>query len=120
MEMQGTEDLQQKVSGASPVELVIILYDGALRFLENCRHAWQDGDDAVASENLLKAKNIVLELQKSLKPEDDGTANNLFSVYEKVQTYLKQAQETKETVYLDFVKKILLELKETWIEVNKK
>lgn len=117
METQGTDDLQKKVSGASPVELVIILYDGALRFLDNCRKLWLEGNDKEAAVNLTKAANIVLELQSSLKA-DKGAGDSLSAVYDKVQSYLGLAQETKNAEYLDFVEKILAELKETWVKVN--
>lgn len=118
MNMQGTDDLKEKVQGASPAELVIILYDGALRFLDNAKQAWEDSNDDLAQENLLKTKNIILELQKSLKADDSEAILSLATVYEKVLGYIAQAQDTKKSEYVDLVVKILDELKETWVKIN--
>lgn len=119
MELQGTEDLQKKVNGASPAELVIILYDGALRFLENCKVAWSDNDGESAIENLSRAESIIQELQKSLKAEDNEAIVSLAGVYTKILEYLAQAKESQNDEYVDFVIKMLAELKETWVKINK-
>lgn len=118
MDIQGTEDLKAKVQGASPAELVIILYDGALRFLNISKQALEEENEELAQENLEKTKNIILELQKSLNSDGGEAILSLATVYDKVLNYIAQAQEKKNNEYIDLNIKILTELKETWVKIN--
>src|SRR5438874_1610746 len=70
------------VNGASPVQLVIMLYDGALRFMEAGRHAMIAKDVEKQNASLQKAQKIVMELMSCLDMQNGAEiARNLLALY---------------------------------------
>ena len=59
----------QSVKTASPGKLVLMLFDGYLRFTSSAKNAWEEEDMIKKNEginnNLIRAQNIVTELQSS-------------------------------------------------------
>ena len=53
---------KSSVSSASPLRLVVMLYDGAVRFMEAGKHAMNKGDVYAQNENIQKAQSIIAEL----------------------------------------------------------
>jgi len=71
---------------ASPVQLVLMLYDGAIRFLERSLGGFSKDDPAeynsTINNNLLRAQDIINELNSSLNMEAGGeVAANLRQLY---------------------------------------
>src|SRR5215813_1567865 len=63
--------------------LVIMLYDGVLRFTRQAVHAVERGEFEDAHQNFLRAQDIMAELQASLDLEVGGDlARNLLGLYE--------------------------------------
>ena len=60
------------VNGASPLQLVIMLYDGAIRFCELGRAAMASGDRFAQNTNLVKAQRILTELTSCLDMKQGG------------------------------------------------
>ena len=58
------------VNGASPIQLVVMLYDGALKFMEAGKKAMAEGDRDKQNQNLQKAQKIVMELMSCLDMEE--------------------------------------------------
>lgn len=58
---------------ASPVGLVVMLYDGIGRFLRQAAAAMEDGDRPTASARMQRAEAIISELQVTLDHERGGT-----------------------------------------------
>ena len=56
------------VNTASPVRLLVQLYDGAIRFMSQAIEAHKTGDNATRGERLRRAHAVVTELQVSLIP----------------------------------------------------
>ena len=63
---------QTSVQSSSPLELVVLLYDGALRHLVAAREAIDRQDLITRREALSKALAIVTELQSTLNLEEGG------------------------------------------------
>jgi flagellar secretion chaperone FliS len=57
------------VETASPAKLLVLLYDGALRFMRQAESAAQAGEIARRGMALGRAHAIVSELQATLQPE---------------------------------------------------
>ena len=73
---------QSQVETASPAQLVVMLYDGAIRFLTVAREKMASGEIEARHANLLKAQKIVAELLSSLNLKEGGeVAENLQRVY---------------------------------------
>ena len=72
-----------KVQTAGSVDLVVMLYQGAVRFIRLGIEALERDDAKVAHENLVRAQDIVVELLGSLNREAGGQiADQLAGVYD--------------------------------------
>lgn len=111
---------KSSVSSASPLQLVIMLYDGALRFMEAGKHAMQKRDVFVQNENITKAERIISELLSTLDMEQGGeVAANLFSIYTYVYDKLVEANIEDKPALIDECTTILSELRESWVELER-
>jgi len=103
------------VTSASPLQLVVMLYDGALRFMEAGKHAMETGDLYKQNENLQRAQKIVAELTGTLDLEKGGEiAQNLAALYSFVYDRLVQANVTDQSSYIDQAIKVMSDLREGW------
>jgi len=114
---------ETQIKTATPSRLVVMLYDGALKYLGlalealDARHQRYDR----ASEYLIRTQDIITELMVSLD-FDQGReiARNLFNLYLWMNHQLLQGNITKSCVPLEQVKKLLVELRGVWVEVADK
>lgn len=108
------------VNGASPLQLVIMLYDGAIRFMEAGKYGIEHKDLELQNQNLQKAQRIVMELMSCLDMEKGGEiAKNLLALYSYVLNELVEANVGDKIEPIDRCIKILCELRESWVEVEK-
>ena len=61
--------LRTKVLTASPVELRLLLFDGAIKFLEQAKEGLQQKDHEKAFNGFTRCQNIIMELLNALQPE---------------------------------------------------
>jgi flagellar protein FliS len=109
------------VSGASPLQLVIMLYDGALRFMEAGRHAMLNNEVFQQNDNLTRAQRIISELLSTLDLEKGGeVAKNLFSIYTYVYDRLVEANLEDKPEIVEECSGIFSELRESWVELEKR
>ena len=111
------------VSGASPVGLVVMLYDGALRFMEAGKAAIKSKDYESQNKNLLRAQKIVLHLMGTLDVEKGGQiATNLLSLYSYVVERLVKANMEDRVEPVDEAIRTFSELRKSWsqLETNSK
>lgn len=109
------------VSTASQGQLVVLLYEGAVKHL-NAASDLFDADGKVAARDiealnthLQKAQAIITELQVSLDMEAGGEiAHNLMSLYVYFNSELMSANINQEKGRIDFVLKMMSELLESW------
>lgn len=106
---------QTAIQTAPPEQLVVMLYDGAVRFLEQAKAALQEGKDA--SEPLVRAQDIIIELSSSLNHGAGDVANNLGRLYEFWIQWLLQAQIRREPAKVEEVLGMVRELREAWVSV---
>lgn len=116
----------QAVFTASPGQLVLMLYDGALRFLGHARDALQSPEEAprrieIVNTNLIKAQNILAELQSSLNHEAGGDhAANLDRLYEYYIRRLLEANMKKKAEPVIEVENLVRQLRDGWAEMLNK
>lgn len=109
------------VSSASPLQLVVMLYDGALRFLTAARSNMERGELEQQNENCKRAQDIVAELTACLDLNAGGEiAQNLFSLYGFVFDRIVQANLEDNISYLDQASRVLTELRASWAELEQK
>ena len=84
--------LEDKINSASPIELVQLLYDGAIRFVRDAREYLETGDIARRSAAIGKAMAILGELTASLDHAKGGEiSRNLLELYAYMQNRLLDA-----------------------------
>jgi flagellar protein FliS len=112
---------KSSVSSASPLQLVVMLYDGALRFMEAGKHAMAKRDVFAQNENITKAQRILSELLSTLDLEQGGeVATNLMSIYTYVYDRLVEANIEDKPEIVDECITIMSELRESWVEIERK
>lgn len=112
----------QAVMTASPGQLILMLYDGALRFLGHARDAFQLPDDTpkrieLIHTNLSKAQNIIAELQASLNHDAGDHAKNLDRLYDYYLRRLFEANVRKQVEPVIEVEKLVRTLRDGWSEM---
>jgi len=113
----------QAVLTASPGQLILMLYDGALRFLGHAKDALQQTEDTpkrieTINTNLLKAQNIISELQACLNHQAGGDhAANLDRLYDYYLRRLLQANLRKDVQPVIEVEGLVRQLRDGWAEM---
>ncbi len=114
---------ETQIKTATQGKLIVMLYDGAIKFVNLALESMQDGKskyDSI-SNYIIRAQDIVTELMVSLDFEKGGEiAKSLFSLYMFINRQLLEANIKKESHPLDAVKKLLIELRSAWVEVSEK
>jgi flagellar protein FliS len=100
---------------ASPVQLVVMLYDGANRFLRQALILHEQGQPIQASTSVGRAQAIVEELLATLDTERGGEiASRLQGIYVYCLSQLADARMRQTTAELTEVSRLLAELRESW------
>ena len=109
---------QTHVQSRSPLELVVMLYDGALRFLDQAAEAMDRGDMASKAMALSKAFAILAELQNTLNVKDGGdVARQLDALYSHMHDRLVDANVQRSSAPIRDVMKLLAPLRDAWSQV---
>lgn len=107
--------LRTRVMTASPAELQMMMYDGAIRFAEQGKTALHEKTYDRSYEKLTKAQLIVNELQASLRPEQDPeTCRRLKALYTFIYLRLVDANIEHEVSAVDDALQVLRYQRETW------
>ncbi|MEQ1823124.1 MAG: flagellar export chaperone FliS [Fimbriimonadaceae bacterium] len=107
------------VNGASPLQLIVMLYDGALKNIELGRAAMAHQDYTRQNQHLQQAQKIVFELLACVDVAKGGEiATNLIALYEYVINELVRANIEDKAEPLDHCVKVLSDLRQTWNELD--
>jgi flagellar protein FliS len=109
---------EQSILTATPGQLVVMLYDGCLRFLHQAAYAMRDGDVVVAGSRLSRAEAIIDELLTTLDLEQGGViASRLQGIYVFCARHLLEARTERDADKIDQVNGLLSELRDSWAQV---
>ncbi len=108
---------QTQVSTASQGELLIMLFDGAIRFARQSQEYMAAGKIEEASAKLIRTQDIINELILSLDLDVGEIAQNLQQLYVYVHDLLVQANVKKDPAIVDTALGMLVELRDTWGQV---
>lgn len=108
---------QTQVSTASQGELIIMLFDGAIRFAKQSQECMGKGEIEQANAKLIRTQDIVNELILSLNMDVGEVAHNLQQLYTYIYDLLVQANVKKEPRMVDEAIHMLTELRDTWEQV---
>ena len=101
---------------SDPGELVVMLYQGAIRFLQRAALAIKAGDPETAHSSIIRAQDIVQELNVTLDHSRGDVASNLSQIYEYAYWRLVQANCKKDLGAIEEVTGLLRELLPAWQE----
>ena len=110
------------VTTASPGNLVLMLFDGALRFLSTALIGFQNEEIAKKNEeihnNLIKTQRILRELQCSLDLKLGGEfAQTMYALYDFMIEELRKANLAKEPGPIQTVERLLGEIRDAWAQM---
>ncbi|OGI17790.1 MAG: flagellar export chaperone FliS [Candidatus Melainabacteria bacterium RIFOXYA2_FULL_32_9] len=108
---------QTEVQTASPEKLLIMLYDGAIQFLNKAKVGIANKNIEEIHNNIIGAQKIISEFMNTLDIKVGGeVAQNLYNLYEYLHYRLVQANIKKDADMVDEVLTHLKDLKKTWEE----
>jgi flagellar protein FliS len=106
---------------APPERLVVMLYDGAHRFLFQSAHAMRSGDLSLMNNRMQRAEAIITELRQTLDHEKGGEiAQRLEAIYAFCQRHLLEARLKRDPDKIEQVMKLLGDLRDAWDQVAAK
>lgn len=106
---------KSSVETATPEQVLILLYDGAIQFLNKSKVNLEQNDIEQFNNNILGCENIILEFMGTLNMEIGGElAERLYHLYEYLYNTLVMANIHKDVKKINEVLKHLTNLRETW------
>jgi flagellar secretion chaperone FliS len=109
---------QTQVQSQSPLELVVMLYDGALRFMRATIDATERQDLDAKRQAMSRTMAIISELQSSLNLSDGGDiAKNLDALYSYVNGLLVDANINRSVEPIHEAIKLLTPLRDAWAQI---
>ena len=109
--------LTTQVQTASREQLVLMLFDGAIRFAQEAARHMQKKETEGASQRIIRVQDILLELMVSLDRKAGGEiATNLASIYGYLYMRLVEANAKMDMDCMEEVLKHLRDLRATWTE----
>ena len=110
-----------EIQTADQGKLILMLYDGAIRFLNIAIENMTPRRYDVVNTNIIKAQDIVTELMLSLNLDQGGEiAQNLFNVYAYMKKRLLEGNIAKDAEILKEVVSHLSGLRSAWDELFRK
>jgi flagellar secretion chaperone FliS len=112
---------QVEVNTCNKLQLVVMLYDGAIRFLSEARTAIATKNVRAKAVALDRALAIIGELQSTLQLEEGGdVAASLNSLYNYMNESLLLASAQMDARPVDHVIRLLKTLNSAWAEIAQK
>lgn len=123
--MSGVRGYQQyAVNGgatAGPERLVVMAYDGMVRFLRDAEDALQSGDHDRQNSSIQRVQNILSVLAASLDPSvDEGITRNLSALYDWYYLRLAEANIKDDVEMLREVRAGIEGLRDAWQEAERR
>jgi flagellar protein FliS len=111
---------KNQVSGMTQKELIVLLYDGALRFLDQAAGHLEKKETNEFADKLERVHRIVYHLYTTLDFEKGGEiAEKLGSLYSFVISQLYILNSTKNSQLIEDIKAILNDLRDGWQNIGK-
>lgn len=107
------------INTASPSELTLMLYDGAIKFCNIAIMALEKKDFEKCNNNIQKAKKIIVEFRSTLDFKYE-VSKDFDRVYEYIYWALTEANVKKDSKMLEEALGRIREMRDTWKEVMKK
>ncbi|MGJ7569977.1 flagellar export chaperone FliS [Variovorax sp. RB2P76] len=113
--------LETSVMSASPHQLIVMLFDGAMTAIAMARHHMAAGEIAAKGNSISKAIGIVnngLKAALDTTAPDDELVGNLSALYDYVARRLFQANLHNDVQALDEAGRLLENVASAWREID--
>ncbi|MDH6350858.1 flagellar export chaperone FliS [Brevibacillus sp. FSL K6-0770] len=104
-----------QVTTATPADLTLMLYNGALKFIKQAKNAIEEKNVTKAHEASLKVQNILYELMSTLN-NDYSISKEFVKLYEYMLQRTIQANMRKDIAILSEVEELFVQFRDTWKE----
>lgn len=110
------EYLKNAVMTATPEQLQLMLYDGAIKFATRGSEAMQAKDREATFNALERAQRIVLELANGIRPDvNPELAEQMAALYNFVYMRLVEGNLHQDPNCIEDALRVLRHLRETWV-----
>ena len=109
---------ESAVLTATPEQLVVMLYDGANRFLTQSAVAMRERRAGLAGEKLRRAEAIIDELLATLDMSVGDVAERLQALYVFFKEHLSTARREQDAGKVEEVARFMAELRTAWAQVT--
>ena len=109
---------RNKVLTASPAELTLLLYEGAIKFCNIAIIGLEQNDMEKVHNNIIKVENIIEEFQATLNHKYP-VAEDFDKIYKYIYNLLVRANVSKKTEDIETALVELRGMRDTWKEVMK-
>jgi flagellar protein FliS len=104
-----------QIKTASREQILLMLYDGAIKYMKQGRDALNDENHELAHDKLIQAQDIVTELMASLDMDVGGdVAEDLYSLYDFILHNLVQANVDKNSHRVTEALDVMEDLNDAW------
>ncbi|MCR4584367.1 MAG: flagellar export chaperone FliS [Lachnospiraceae bacterium] len=110
--------LKNKIMTATPAELTLMLYEGAIKFGNIAIKGIEDGDVQKAHINIVKVEKIIEEFRRTLDFKYE-VAQHFENVYQYLAQRLVEANISKDKAIMEEVVGHLRSMRDNWKEVMK-
>ena len=107
---------KNKILTASPAELTLMLYEGAIKFCNIAIAAVEEKDVEKAHNNIMKVQNIIGEFLSTLDHKYP-VAKDFENVYNYLMDRLMEANMKKDKDILEEILEHLRTMRDTWKEI---
>lgn len=106
------------INTATPEELTLMLYNGALKFCNQAMAALEEKDYIKANQLIQRVQDIIREFQITLKPEYE-ISQQLDALYDYIYRRLVSANIRKDISMLTEATDLIRNMRDTWKEAMK-
>ncbi|MDR2733061.1 MAG: flagellar export chaperone FliS [Spirochaetota bacterium] len=111
---------ETQIMTASQGKLVVLLYEGTIRFIDNALAALKEKKLDAVNNNLLRAQDIVTELALSINFDAGDLASKMYNLYMYFNRRLVEANIRKDKEPILEVRGMLVSLLDAWKQVADK
>jgi flagellar protein FliS len=105
-----------EVLAATPGQMVVLLYDGARRFLRQASIAMRAGEVERAHKTMRRGEMIIGHLDNNLDYEQGDVADRLHAIYTFCMKHLSAARMGQDATKVDQVIELLGDLRDAWAQ----
>lgn len=111
---------ETQIKTANPEKLLMMLFDGGLKFLKQARDHMEKKEMKEANNKLQRSQAIVVELMNSLDTKQGEVAENLMLLYDYMLNEMIQANVKKDVEKIDGVIQMMRDMRQTFNEASQK